>query len=441
MFTRKDLIKLIIPLIIEQILAVTVGLADSMMVVRVGEAAVSGVSLVDSINALLIGLFAALATGGAVISAQFLGQKNNKKASQAGEQLIAVTLAISLILTAVTLLFGDTLLSLLFGGIEADVMMNAQTYIFYSALSFPFIAVYSACAALFRSMGNSKVSMFISFLMNMINVVGNAVLIFGFSMGVAGAAIATLASRIFAAFIMFIFLLNKKHSIHIDSIRGFRLNPDMIKKILHIGVPNGMENSVFQVGKILVQGIIAGLGTPSITANAVAASIGGFGVLPGSAIGLALITVVGQCVGARDYDGVKHYTRKLMMLAYGIMAMVNVLILILIPTILNTYQLSPETYAISKQLMTYHCILASIFWASSFALPNALRAANDVKFTMWISMISMWVWRIGFSYVLAIMLHMGVLGVWIAMTIDWVFRTVCFVTRFHKEKYRSLDVI
>jgi putative MATE family efflux protein len=441
MFTRKALIKLIIPLIIEQILVIAVGLADTIMVSRVGEAAVSGVSLVDSINVLLIGLFGALATGGAVVSAQFLGHKEEKKACTAGEQLIASNLALSLVVMIFAYLFRNILLKLLFGEVDADVMKYAQTYFFYSALSYPCIAVYNACAALFRSMGNSKVSAVIALFMNIIHIFFNAVFIFGLQMGVTGAAIATLISRTFAAVTLFLLLKNKKNIIHIGAILKFRLDMSITKKILTIGIPNGLENSVFQIGKILVQGIMAALGTSAITANAVAASIGGLGILPGAGMSMALITVVGQCVGAGDYKAVKQYTHKLMKVAYIIMAALNLVIIFLIPVILKLYNLTDDTTEIATQLLIYHCILASILWPMSFALPNALRAANDVKFTMWISMISMWVWRIGFSYVLAIILNMGVLGVWIAMTIDWLFRSICFAIRFHQEKYRMMSLI
>lgn len=441
MFTRRDLMKLIIPLIIEQLLAVTVGMAGSMMVARVGEAAVSGVSLVDTLNVLLFGLFGAMATGGAVVSAQLLGQKNDKAACSAGEQLLVAILALSVILMIFTLLFGEPILSLLFGNVSSDVMMNARTYLFYSAMSFPFIAIYNACAALFRTMGNSKVSMITALIINLINIVGNAILIFGFNMGVAGSAIATLIARIIGAVILYVLLKNKKHAIHLEAMRYFRINWIMIKRILRIGVPNGLENSVFQIGKILVQGIVAGLGTSAITANAVAGTVAGLGVLPGSAIGLALITVVGRCVGARDFDAVKRYTFRLMRFAYICMAIINVLLIFMIPFILKLYGLTEQTAKISSELMIYHCVLATLLWPLSFALPNALRAANDVKFTMWISMISMWVWRIGFSYVLVVLFDLGVMGVWIAMTIDWLFRSVFFVTRLMKEKYRSMSMI
>ncbi len=441
MFTKKDLMKLIIPLIIEQLLVVTVGMADSMMVARVGEAAVSGVSLVDTLNILLIGLFGAMATGGAVVSAQFLGQKNEKAACKAGEQLLMAIIALSLILMVSALLFGDGVLILLFGNVSSDVMSNARTYLFYSAISFPFMAVYNACAALFRSMGNSKVSMTIAFIMNLIHIVGNVILIFGLDMGVSGAAIATLISRIFAAAAMYLLLKNKKHIIHLEPLHTFRINMVMIKRILQIGIPNGLENSAFQIGKILVQGIVAGLGTSAITANAVAGTVGGLGVLPGSAIGLALITVVGRCIGAREFDSVKRYTFRLMRIAYIFMAVINLLLIFSIPTILKLYDLTEQTAKIATDLMIYHCILASLIWPLSFTLPNALRAANDVKFTMWISMLSMWAWRIALSYILAIVFELGVLGIWIAMTIDWLFRSVFFVMRFMKEKYRNISVM
>lgn len=440
MFTKKDLIKLIIPLVIEQILAVMVGMADGMMVARVGEAAVSGVSLVDSINVLLIGLFAALATGGAVVTSQYIGRKDDENASASAEQLIASTLGLSIVIMISTLLFRGQILRLLFGHVEMDVMGYSLTYMFWTALSFPFLALYNASAALFRSMGNSKVSMIVSFIMNLMNVVGNAILIFGFDMGVAGAAISTLISRIFASITLLILLKRGRVVIKLGSIKDFRINSSLIRRILRIGVPNGLENSVFQVGKLLVQRIIAGLGTSAITANAIAGNIGGLGVLPGSAIGLALITVVGQCIGAEDYDGVKYYTGKLLKSTYAAMLVLNVLLITLTPVILKFYNLSDNTAETAGQLMRYHAVLAMFIWPLSFSLPNALRAANDAKYTMIISMASMWVWRIGFSIILVKVFDMGVLGVWIAMTIDWLFRSICFVIRFKQEKYRSMSL-
>lgn len=440
MFTRRQLTKLIIPLIIEQVLIVTMGMVDTIMVSGVGEAAVSGVSLVDSINVLLIGLFSALATGGAVISSQLLGQDDKKSARKSGEQLLIASFSLSMVLMVVTLLLRGSILQLVYGDVDEAVMGYAKTYFFYSALSFPFLAIYNSCAALFRSMGNSKISMRTSLVSNVINIVFNYILIVTLDMGVAGAAIATLMSRVYAAVVLYIKIKNKGNVIYLEKLKDFRINLSIMKKILRIGIPNGVENSLFQLGKIIVQGIIAGLGTSAITANAVASNIGSFGNLPGSAIGLALITVVGQCMGSKDYDGVKQYTRKLIKVTYLTMIGLNVVLFLFIPVILKIYRLSDETAAIASGLMMYHCILSCVIWPLSFTLPNALRAASDAKYTMWTSMISMWVWRIAFSYVLGIYFELGVLGVWIAMTIDWLFRAICFTVRFKKEGYRRVSI-
>lgn len=436
MFTTKYLYKLIIPLIIEQILAVTVGMADTMMVSSVGEAAVSGVSLVDMINVLIINIFAALATGGAVISSQFLGQKNNKQACESGNQLIIVTFIISLSITVIILIAKKQLLRLFFGSIDNEVMESCITYITITALSYPFLAVYNSCAALFRSMGNSKISMYISFLMNTINIVGNAICIFGFNMGVAGVALPSLISRGIAAIIMVILLFNKKNIIHIDRQLKIHFNKQMIFKILNIGIPNSIENSLFQLGRVLVVSIISGFGTVQIAANAVANNIDALGCIPGQALSLAMVTVVGQCIGAGDYEQSKYYTKKLLKINYAIMSTLNICILIFLPYILNIYNLSEQTLSLATILILIHDGCAIFMWPAAFTLPNALRAANDVKFTMVVSIFSMVTFRIVFSYILGIGFGLGAIGVWIAMVIDWLFRIICFVTRFISGKWQ-----
>lgn len=436
MFTTKYLYKLIIPLIIEQILAVTVGMADTMMVSSVGEAAVSGVSLVDMINVLIINIFAALATGGAVVSSQFLGQKNNKQACESGNQLIIVTFIISLSITVIILIAKRQLLRLFFGSIDNTVMDSCITYITITALSYPFLAVYNSCAALFRSMGNSKISMYISFLMNTINIVGNAICIFGFNMGVAGVALPSLISRGIAAIIMVILLFNKKNIIHIDGQLKIHFNKQMIFKILNIGIPNSIENSLFQLGRVLVVSIISGFGTVQIAANAVANNIDALGCIPGQALSLAMVTVVGQCIGAGDYEQSKYYTKKLLKINYAIMSTLNICILIFLPYILNIYNLSEQTLSLATILILIHDGCAIFMWPAAFTLPNALRAANDVKFTMVVSIFSMVTFRIVFSYILGIGFGLGAIGVWIAMVIDWLFRIICFVTRFISGKWQ-----
>lgn len=436
MFTRKDLQKLIIPLIIEQFLAVTVGMADIVMVASAGEAAASGVALVDTINILLINIFAALATGGAVVSAQFLGQNDKKSASKAGNQILLTCLTISIIIMLIALVGNKSILALSFGKVEADVMSSARLYFLISVFSYPFLGLYNACAALFRSMGNSKVSMYTSLCMNGINIAGNAIMLYGFHMGVEGVAIPTLISRIVAAIIMLVLIRNPKHDIHIGKEFSFKPDFSLIKKILRIGVPNGLENSMFQIGKVLVQSLIASFGTTSIAANAVGNTVASFEVIPGSAIGLALITVVGQCVGAGEFEQAKRYTFKLVKIAIVIMGALNILIALFCGPIVNFYNFSEETSEIAYNLIMYHSAVCFFIWPFAFTLPNALRAASDVKYTMTISIISMWLWRIMLSYVLGKYFGLGVMGVWIAMTVDWVFRGICFMVRFLRGKWK-----
>lgn len=441
LFSNKDLLKLILPLFVEQVLAVTIGMADTMMVSVVGEAAVSGISLIDSINVLLINIFAALATGGAVVASQYLGRQEPENACTAAKQLLFVVLTAAVVIMGGCLLGGRRLLGWVFGPVEQTVMDNAAVYFAISALSYPFLALYNAGAALFRTMGNSKVSMFTALLMNVVNIGGNAILIFGFNLGVAGAAIASLASRVLGCAAI-LFLLRHPHGqIRISGFFPFRPQGRMVSSILSIGVPNGLENGMFQLGKILVQSLVASFGTTAIAANAVANNVASMQIMPGSAIGLALITVVGQCVGAGDYLQARYYTRKLMKAAYLSMIVLNLTILLFSRSVVGIYGMSPQTTAIALQLLLLHGSFAMLTWPAAFTLPNALRAANDARFTMAVSMVIMWTCRVGLSYLFARGMGMGVFGVWLAMITDWFFRSAIYVARFHGNKWEGKQLI
>lgn len=435
MFTKKELFKLIIPLIIEQIFAVLVGMADVVMVSAVGEAAVSGVSLVDSINILLIQLLAALATGGAVVSSQYLGKKDETNACKAANQLVLATFIISMGLMILSLAGNRVILSTIFGKVGNDVMYNARVYFYITALSYPFLAIYNSCAALCRSMGNSKVSMKAALIMNAVNVAGNAVLVYGFHMGVEGVAIPTLVSRIVAAVIMITVIKNPKYVIHISGFR-FRYEPQMIKKILHIGVPNGLENSMFQIGKLVLQSLVSSLGTVAIAGFAVAHNIVMLEYLPGNALGLALITIVGQCIGAGEYEQAAKYTKKIIAINYGFLAVICTVLIVISKPLVSIYNLSEEATAITVSMVVFHSIFM-IIWPPAFTLPNALRAASDVKYTMLVSILSMWIFRIILSYVLVKIFKMGVISVWIAMMVDWLVRDVFFIGRFVSGKWKE----
>lgn len=440
-FSNADLRKLIVPLIIDQFLQAFVGLADSIMVASVGEAAVSGVSLIDTIMVLILNIFTALATGGAVIAGQFLGKKRDEMACKSTNQLISFTLKASLVVMLLCYLGRNFITHVVFGKIEADVMYNCNVYMMIVFASIPMTALYNAGAAIYRAMGNSAVAMKISMLMNAINLGGNALLIFVFHRGVEGVAIPTLVSRTVACVIMMFLMNNQKHTLHLFHPFSFKTDWALLKKILYIGVPNGLENSMFQLGKILVLSIVTSFGTASIAANAVSNNVATFAVLPGMSVGFAILTVGAQCVGAGDYEQVRYYTKKLMKIVYVSLFVANILVVLAVPYIIQIYGLSAEASQYAHKILIYHSICAVTIWPLSFSLPNTLRAAADVTYTMILSIISMWIFRIGFSVVLGVYCHMGVFGVWVAMTIDWLFRAVCFSIRYLRGKWKHAALV
>ena len=438
LFSRNDLVRLIIPLIVDQFLQVTVGLSDSIMVARVGEAAVSGVSLVDTVMLLIINIFTALATGGAVIAGQYLGRKDPKTGCEATAQLFNFTFLFSIFIMILGYLGQNVILHHVFGKIEADVMKDSRTYLLIVLSSIPMIAMYNAGAAIFRAMGNSNIAMKTSLLMNSINVFGNALLIFGFHRGVEGVAIPTVVSRGVACVVILILLNNQEHELHILHPYPFKIKWNVLKKILYIGIPNGLENSMFQLGKIAVLSLVSGLGTASLAANAVGNNIANFAILPGMSFGFALLTVCAQCVGAGDFEQVKYYTKHMMRVEYLCLIASNLIVILALPFILSVYNLSDEAAQYTNDIILYHAACVVTIWPLSFTLPNTLRAAADVKVTMVLSIISMWVFRFGFSYLLAIEFNMGIFGVWVAMTIDWLVRGIFFVCRYRSGRWQKI---
>lgn len=441
LFSREKLLKLLLPLVVEQLLSVTVGMADMIMVSGAGEAAVSGISLVNTICVLLIMMFSALASGGAVVSAQYLGSKDKESARKSANQLVLICFLASAAIMIFSLLANRWLLNLIYGNVEKDVMDNAVTYFYITAISFPFLAIYNACAGLFRSMNNSKISMLVSAAMNVINIAGNAVLIYGFSMGVAGVGYATLLSRAVACVIMLILIRKPKYEIHITSYRKLGWFPQIIRNILHIGVPNALENSMFQIGKLFTQSLISSFGTASIAANACASTVETLADIPAMAIGLGLITVVGQCVGAGDYKQARYYTKKLIKYAYFFLFLVNVVIFASAHVISGWYNLTDLGDHYAVQLIRYHSVCCMLIFPLAFTIPNVLRAAGDVKYTMTVSIVSMWIFRIGLAYVIGGYMKLGVLGVWIAMTIDWAVRAVFNVIRLKGNKWEGKALV
>lgn len=441
LFPSTKLRRLIGPLVVEQFLAVMIGMADTVMVASVGEGAVSAVSLVDSINILSLNIFTALASGGAIVASQYLGRQDVVNARRSARQLMVVISIIGAVVGITCCIFSEPILRALYAGAGEEILTDASSYFWVTSLSYPFIAAYSAGTAIFRAQGNSRVSMQASLIFNGVNIAGNAILIYGFGMGVLGAAIPTLFSRIVGACIVLTLLRQPNLTISLTGWRDFRFRPQMVRRILGVGLPNSLENSMFQIGKLLVQTLISMLGAVAIAANAISNTLASLPQIPALAIGLALTTVVGQCVGAGDYAAARRYTLRLMGWAAASMVVLSALFYALTPAMLTLFHLSPETFATAQQLLRGYFLISLPLWVWSFTLPNSLRAAGDVKFTMICSVVSMWVFRIGFSYLFVFQFQLGLLGVWYAMYLDWIVRIACFVWRFFSGRWQNKAVV
>ena len=443
LFRRDDLVRLIIPLVIEQLLLMTVGMADTVMVTTSGEAAVSGVSLVDNINTLIIQVFSALSTGGAVVVSQYLGREDVDNAKAASKQLLYAMTALSTLLMAAALIFRQHILSLIFGRVEADVMASALVYFLLTAAAYPFMGIYNSGAALFRAMGNSRVSMFCSLIINIINIVVNAVFIYGFDMGAAGAGIGTLVSRVAAAVIIMKLLNHPDHVVRVEGLLKFQFRGAIVQRILFIGIPNGLENGMFQAGKLMVLNLITTFGTSAVAANAIANSVAGVVNVPGMALGLAIITVIGRCMGAGEVRQAQRYTRQLVTASYLCMLAMSAVQFFAAGYLVTLFNLSPQAMELAAQVLWVCAVANVIFWPMAFTLPNSLRAAGDAVFTMVVSLCSMFACRVALSYVLASSwgLGMGLMGVWLAMFGDWVVRAVLFLVRYRRGKWKEFHVI
>ena len=442
LFTRQQLVALLLPLIAEQALSVSIGLADTLMVSSVGEAAVSGVSLVDSFNTLMIQIMSALATGGAVVTSQYIGRGEPKDAKRAAAQILFILSSFSCLVAAVVIVGRHAILRGIFGSIDADVMRYAETYFLLSALSYPFIGLYNAGAALFRAQGNSKVSMMSSLVMNVVNIGGNAVLIYGFRMGVMGAALASLVSRAIACFAVLYLLQRPACPLRVDGLQALAPQGRLIRQILRVGIPAGIENGMFQIGKLSVSSLTSTLGTAAIAANAVANTTTTFLNIPANAVGMAALTVVGQCLGAGEKEQAVYYSRRLMLTAYCGAWVMNLSAFFFADRFaVSLFNLSPEAQAMALDIMVWFNIVSLFVWPSSFTLPNILRAAGDARFTMTVSIVSMWAFRVGFCYLAVLCFGGGLLSIWMGMYLDWVFRSLCFYLRFRRGSWLEQSVI
>lgn len=440
LFQRKDIQALLIPLMLEQLLNSLMGMFDTVMVTSVGSAAVSAVSLVDSVNNLIIQIFSALAAGGVIICSQYLGRNERENAIESARQLVLVVAFLSASISVLCAVFNRPLLRLIFGSVEDDVMAGSVIYFGITLISFPVFSLFSCGSAFFRAGGNSRFPMIISVIGNAMNIAGNAVLIFVFDMGIAGAALSTLASRIFCFIAVFIALRNDRNAIY---IRRYRTRPHWgtIKRILTISVPSGLENGMFQFGKLAIQSTVSTLPTYAIAAQALTVIFENVNGVAGIGVGLGLMTIVGQTLGAGRREEAKFYIVKLTELSYLVILLSCLAVLAISKPVMLLSGLEERSADLCFSMLCFITIVKPLVWPPSFTIPYGLRAAGDVRYSMLLSSLSMWIFRVATVVILIRGLHMGPLAVWIGMAVDWCVRAVFFVIRFHGGKWLKHEVI
>ena len=441
MFSNKELKNLIVPLFLEQLLMALVGIADVFVVGFVGEAAVSGVSLVNSFNTIFINLFTALAAGGAVVISQYIGKQDDELAGESASQLLTASILFSVLISVVVLMTNTSLMRLMFGRVEDDVMSACVTYLRISAYSYPALAIYNAGAALYRSFGKTSTTMYISIIANIINVIGNCIGVFGLHAGVAGVAWPSLISRTFSAIVITVLCFSRKNPVRYLKAWILRLDGGLQKTILRIAVPNGLESGVFQLVKVALSSVVALFGTYQIAANGVAQSIWSMASLVCVTMGPVFITVIGQCMGAGDIEQAELYFKKLTKITLVFAIIWNGLIFAVTPILVSFYALEEETKQLTILLVLTHNIFSAVAFPFADPLGKGLRATGDVKFTTTISLITTIGVRLVFSILFSIVLNMGVMGIAYAMCLDWIIRGSIFWWRFKHGKWKQFKVI
>ena len=440
-FSNAALKAMIIPLLIEQVLQMVVGLADTMMVSYAGEAVVAGVGLDTMIYTIFIYLFTAISAGGAVVVSQYIGSRERKNADLAASQIFHLAGILSLVCMAGMLLFGSALLQAMYPSTEPATMEACKTYMWIVALSFPANALYNAGAAIYRSMGQTRVTMWVSLTANLVNVAGNAIGIFVLKAGAAGVAWPTTLSWYIAAVIMTGMCLRKKNAVSIHPKDIFRLRGAMAKRILGVAIPNSVENTLFQAAKVVLGMLVATFGTSQIAANTTGQTFWSLAACMGTSMGTVFITVIGQCVGAGDTDAAEWYMRKLTRLSLVLAVIWNVIVMILTPILLPLYDLSAETKRLILIIVAIHNLFSALVQPFSGPLSSGLRAAGDVKFTMWASIFATVVCRTFLSFLLAQWLGLGVIGIALAMVMDWCIKAALDIVRFRSGKWKNRRII
>jgi putative MATE family efflux protein len=440
-FSNKELKKMIVPLFLEQLLVMLVGIADTLVISYAGEAAVSGVSLVNQFNTIFIYLFTALASGGAVVISQYVGSREKDMADESAGQLLLFSTLFSVATALVVLIGNEWMLGMMFGKVEPEVMQACIIYLRISAYSYPALAIYNAGAAIYRSIGKTDTTMYISIVSNVINVVGNIIGVFALKAGVAGVAYPSLFARTFSALVITVLCFREENGVVYRMKWIVRWDGAMMRRILGIAVPNGLENGIFQLVKVALSSIVALFGTYQIAANGVAQSIWSLAALTNLVMGPVFITVIGQCMGSRDLDGAQYYFRKLLKITLLISVSWNLLILALTPAFLHFYAIESETKRLVVWLVVLHNLFNTVVTPFSNALGSGLRAAGDVRFTMVVSIFNTLAVRLAFSWIFAVVLDFGVMGNAWAMCLDWTVKGMIYLIRLRSGKWKRFQVI
>ena len=441
MFSSRDLKRMIVPLFLEQLLMALVGIADVFVIGFVGEAAVSGVSLVNAFNTIFLNLFTALAAGGAVVISQYIGKREPERAGMTASQLLTASTLCSVVVAAFVLLFNTQLMKLMFGKVEPEVLDACVTYLRISAYSYPALAIYNAGAALYRSFGKTSTTMYISVLANVINVAGNCIGVFALHAGVAGVAWPSLISRVFSAVAITALCFSRDNPVRYLKDWIFRLNGAMQKQILRIAIPNGVESGIFQLVKVALSSVAALFGTYQIAANGMAQSIWSMAALVCVAMGPVYITVIGQCMGAGEVEQAEQYFKKLTKVTLLFAIAWNALVFAVTPVLMHFSALAPETKRLTLLLVLTHNVFNAVAFPFADPLGKGLRATGDVKFTTAISLLTTIGVRLVFSVLFAIVLNMGVMGIALAMCLDWSTRGIIFWCRFKKGRWKQYKVV
>ena len=440
-FTNKKLIALMLPLAVDQLLNSFMGTVDTLVVSNLGSAAISAVSLVDSINILVVQAFFALASGGTVVCSHYLGCEKKERATNAARQLLFITFAMSLVIAIACHLFSNQLLGVIFGQVEPAVMDNAKKYFFFSAMSYPFIALYDDGACILRAQENSKLPMQISFVANGINVALNLIFVWVLHLGVAGSSAATMIARAFAMVAVLYKLRNPKMKIQLRDYFSIRPEWEEIKRILHIGVPSGIENGMFQFGKLAIQSTVSLMGTAAIAAQGMTNIIENLNGIMSIGMGIGLMTVVGECLGAGEKEEAVYYIKKISIAAEVVLIATCLLMFGLTYPITYFGGMEPESAKLCIFMVTCITIVKPIVWIMAFIPPYGLRAAGDVKFSMILSTCSMWIFRVSLCIYLCRVQGFGPIAVWIGMFADWTVRSIVFTIRFHRRKWLEHKVV